>query len=153
MNLESGLTPIGRTKVCQRCQQDKPLSEYHKDESRVDGHSYVCKACRRAHRRSYYEKQKERLREQYDPEQAREKRLVMKYGISNRDYLDMHEAQQSRCKICSSYSEKLFIDHCHINGNVRWLLCSPCNTSLAHFKDNPESLRAAADYLEGNFNA
>ena len=42
----------------------------------------------------------------------------------------------------------LCIDHDHTTGKVRGMLCHDCNTSLGKFRDNPDILRKAADYLE-----
>jgi hypothetical protein len=39
-------------------------------------------------------------------------------------------------------------DHDHKTGLFRGWLCSGCNTGLGMFRDNPESLRRAALYLE-----
>jgi len=39
------------------------------------------------------------------------------------------------------------IDHCHETGRVRGVLCSECNTGLGKFKDNPNLLRRAVEYL------
>lgn len=41
----------------------------------------------------------------------------------------------------------LSIDHCHETGAFRGLLCSECNFGLGKFKDDPELLLAAVEYL------
>lgn len=60
--------------------------------------------------------------------------------------------QGNKCKICetheSEFDKRLAVDHCHKTGKVRGLLCSSCNTSLGKFKDDPEILRRAINYLE-----
>jgi hypothetical protein len=40
------------------------------------------------------------------------------------------------------------LDHCHVTGTVRGILCFQHNTALGLFKDNPDHLRAAATYIE-----
>jgi hypothetical protein len=42
----------------------------------------------------------------------------------------------------------LHVDHDHITGRVRALLCSGCNTGIGHLQDDPDVLRRAADYIE-----
>lgn len=39
-------------------------------------------------------------------------------------------------------------DHCHATGVLRGLLCLDCNRMLGAAKDDPELLRAAANYIE-----
>ena len=51
------------------------------------------------------------------------------------------------CVLCSSV-ENLCYDHCHDSMKFRGVLCRKCNTALGLFKDNPELLRKAADYVE-----
>lgn len=34
-----------KTKICSKCKIEKPLSEFHKDKSRKDGHISICKMC------------------------------------------------------------------------------------------------------------
>jgi hypothetical protein len=44
-------------------------------------------------------------------------------------------------------------DHCREWEHVRGFICNPCSLSLGLMKDNPEFLRAAADYLEADIAA
>lgn len=73
------------------------------------------------------------------------------YGIDIARFNQMVSEQGGVCAVCGgvqSDGRRLAIDHCHKTGVIRGLLCSPCNTSIGHAKDNPERLRALADYLE-----
>ena len=79
------------------------------------------------------------------------------YGITDSDLSRMKDEQDNKCYICGSegfligknnHKEKLAVDHCHDTGKVRKLLCHNCNRALGLFKDKPELLRKAADYLE-----
>ena len=73
------------------------------------------------------------------------------YGLLPEDYERMLEEQGHCCAICkgqqNSLSRYFDVDHDHVSNKVRGLLCNRCNQGLAKFKDNPESLILAADYL------
>lgn len=76
--------------------------------------------------------------------------LKNRYGITLEQYEAMAESQGSVCLICKgnqSAHRSLVVDHCHKSGKIRGLLCDPCNIGLANFRDNPESLIRAAEYL------
>lgn len=62
----------------------------------------------------------------------------------------MLERQGGVCAICKEKPKngRLAIDHLHGTDKVRGLLCSPCNTALGLFKDDPERLAAAIEYLK-----
>jgi len=72
------------------------------------------------------------------------------YGISADEYRSMLSTQGGVCKICGGPPDRsrLFVDHCHVSGLVRGLLCSGCNTGLGGFKDRVESLQSAILYLQ-----
>ena len=79
------------------------------------------------------------------------------YGITDADLAAMKRAQDNKCYLCGSegfligknnHDERLAVDHCHSTGKVRKLLCHNCNRALGLFKDNPELMRRAADYVE-----
>ena len=58
----------------------------------------------------------------------------------------MYKIREGACDICSKVFKTLCIDHCHITGKIRGLLCSACNIGLGKFKDKPDLLKKAAEY-------
>lgn len=72
------------------------------------------------------------------------------HRINLDSYKRMYEAQGGRCAICSAQKDPngLVIDHNHKTGKVRGLLCPGCNTGLGLFKDSPDVLELAMQYLE-----
>lgn len=70
----------------------------------------------------------------------------------NVDYNKLFIEQNGCCKICkrpqTEFKKKLAVDHCHITGKTRGLLCNNCNTILGHAKDNIKTLQNAIKYLK-----
>lgn len=56
------------------------------------------------------------------------------------------KATTKECVICGS-DEPLVVDHDHVTGKVRGMLCNHCNRGLGHFRDDPMLLEFAAQYL------
>jgi len=79
-------------------------------------------------------------------------RLRRDYGLDIERFEAMVVAQDGRCAICRQPpgSKGLHVDHHHVTGMVRGLLCGPCNMGLGQFRDDPALLRAAADYLDSH---
>ena len=89
---------------------------------------------------------------------ARDRTLRSYYNISEADYMTMFAAQDERCAICGSKSERwLDVDHDHAccpGGKscgkcVRGLLCHSCNVGLGGFRDQADRLQNAIKYLGG----
>lgn len=75
---------------------------------------------------------------------------LAKFGISIEQYEAMIEAQEGLCAICRkvcSMKSMLSIDHDHITGHVRGLLCGKCNTGIGLLGDRVDGLRRALAYL------
>jgi len=73
------------------------------------------------------------------------------YGITLEEYEVLLIKQNNVCAICSastgSNNKRLAVDHNHQTGVVRGLLCDDCNIGLGKFKDNPNLLIKAINYL------
>ncbi len=84
---------------------------------------------------------------------GRYRRLEVLYQISPAMLGQMLALQGWRCAICGvnfrSLSRKArHIDHSHVTGRARSVLCASCNTGLGMFRDDPAILRSAARYLD-----
>jgi hypothetical protein len=83
-------------------------------------------------------------------------KLKYRYGITYEKYLLLLKQQNNCCAICGKDSTelyewgipKLLIDHNHITGKVRGLLCKKCNTGLGAFNDSIHLLKKSTNYLE-----
>lgn len=122
------LTERRLSSVCVGAGCDAPVAGYSK--------SGMCKRCRQLGA--------------YRDGSARSAALK-RYGLTHEAYESMLLAQGGVCAICGGMSpggRRLAVDHDHVTGVVRALLCGTCNTGLGSYKDDPALLRAAAVYLE-----
>lgn len=57
--------------------------------------------------------------------------------------------QGNCCAICAKpLGADACLDHCHVTGVLRGVLCRHCNYGLGYFKDEPKRLAAAISYLQ-----
>lgn len=99
----------------------------------------------------------DRVREQHKRGalRRREYKLQQQYGLTIAAYDALVEASNGLCAVCDKpprgvrSATKLHVDHCHNTGRVRGLLCHACNVALGMARDNPDTLRRLAVYLEG----
>jgi hypothetical protein len=76
--------------------------------------------------------------------------LCRLYGITPEGIAVLREAQCGRCAICSEPLTKghgCHVDHDHVTGKVRGLLCGKCNTGIGMLHDSPALVAAAFGYL------
>lgn len=121
-------------KHCCRCNLLKPLSEFYKDSGMLDRHSSICRTCSDGKRREHA------------------------YGMSLEQFISMLEEQDYTCANpnCNTKHltpDPLNVDHDHLSGAVRGLLCGPCNRGMGCFYDNPILLDGAAIYLRLSSNS
>lgn len=125
-----------------------------------------CKICMRASCVASNKKHIERVRAtdnaHYKKTRRRHSdlRRISNFGISPQEYNLMLQKQNNKCAICGQH-EKVFlsktneikplsIDHCHVSGKNRGLLCSKCNIGLGNFQDNINFLVKAIEYLKAH---
>lgn len=92
-----------------------------------------------------------------NPDKVKDMDLRKHFGITLEQYRQMSNAQNHKCAICDGYETSvdakgaerfMAVDHCHKTGKIRALLCAACNKSLGGFKDSPDLLKKAAEYIE-----
>lgn len=131
------------------------------DKSRRNGISSWCKDCRKENSRTWKTKYPDKfevsrtnryIEYKKNPpkyEYMRDYMLQRRYGITQQEYQTMLEQQKYSCAICkrTEFTYHLHVDHCHMTGKIRGLLCSPCNVYLGYSKDNMEVYKSAIQYL------
>ena len=75
---------------------------------------------------------------------------LKKYGLTVEQYTEMVSRQDGKCYICGNKPKTLCVDHDHVTGQIRKLLCRSCNSVLGLMKNNSELLHKAAEYLQGH---
>ncbi|MFD7884732.1 endonuclease VII domain-containing protein [Streptomyces bauhiniae] len=116
-------------KLCLKCGEVKPWAEWHRNSSASDGLSTRCKTCRAAEGRAGH--------------------LKRSYGMTEAERDAMVASQRGLCVICLN-APAAHVDHCHKTGRVRGVLCFNCNSAIGKLGEDPEAVRRAAAYLEGN---
>lgn len=112
---------------CPTCRCAVPVEEFGRNARSASGFGSRCRACsREANNEGYF---------------------VRKYGLSRAAVEKLRTAQGDVCAICGDPGPG-HLDHDHDTGRVRSLLCERCNLGLGLFRDRPDLLRAAADYVE-----
>jgi hypothetical protein len=80
---------------------------------------------------------------------------LKKYGLTIKQFDDMMDQQNGVCAICGRPPAtdgwrtvtRLHVDHDHVTGRVRGLLCDTCNRGLGYFHDDLVKLELAKQYL------
>lgn len=141
--------------ICKFCGLERSAEEFYATNKSTCKYCVNKKSIESARIRAskdpdYWKKRGKKRREREGPEGAlrsRNYRLKAKYGLSHDDYLILAESQENRCAICGDLDDQMVVDHCHVTGNIRGLLCNKCNVGLGMFRDRPDLLTAAIDYL------
>lgn len=69
------------------------------------------------------------------------------YGLTREKYDKLLELQCGYCAICCDREAK-YVDHDHKTGEVRGILCQPCNTAIGMMREDVRLFLSAMNYLE-----
>ena len=155
---------------CQRCGKILDLKYNFQFRPEKGTYSSPCNHCR-----SLFAANKNQSYEEWFPKylkQRRTKKFFDKIGLTSKERTAYHGVmfrykitpEQAHellkgDKVCAisgrslnimskGTDEELHVDHCHQTGKIRGLLYGRLNVGLGCFEDNPDLLRAAADYIE-----
>lgn len=153
---------IPAQKQCRDCLMVQPIAAFRVSMDRADGHISRCGLCLKAWQRFRYANSA-RIRETALRARTRYRKsphgklkelnglFVRKYKITIADYLAMLAAQNGKCALCReppNQSRRLAVDHDHVTGEVRGLLCGKCNNTLERFDAVPDFGTRAERYLQ-----
>lgn len=157
-----------RLRRCVRCGEDKlhTHANFRSCDEMRNALPYhyikkVCRTCEHIERVDYGREQRKIGNgfKRLSPERLKWYRdwNLRKYGLTQAQFDVLLAVQGGKCAICggdqndhhaSGRQQRMTVDHCHTTKKVRGLLCGSCNRGLGDFKDDPERLRKAAEYLE-----
>ena len=81
-------------------------------------------------------------RREYNRQSQRRNNLKRLYGITVEQYEQLLTKQRGVCAVCGKRNKKirLHVDHDHVTGKVRGLLCTGCNLSLGRLENKWDKL-------------
>jgi hypothetical protein len=169
----------GVSSECKQCtlERAKAYRATHSEEKREYQKAYRAthQERKREYAKAYYAAHQEELREYAKSHRAahprqgkvyraahreeiregnRNSKLKKKYRITAADFDIMLSQQGGRCAICGTDQPGgrygvFYVDHDHVSGRIRGLLCNNCNSGIGYMQDNPDLLRAASRYIAG----
>ncbi len=77
---------------------------------------------------------------------ARDRAYKNRYGSSLAEFEQLSERQHGLCAICA-LPLLLTVDHNHLTGQVRGLLCGNCNRGIGCMQESIPNLKSAIQYL------
>jgi hypothetical protein len=150
-------------KRCPQCGEVKPLSAFSQQKTRINSWCKECFAAYTRARRALDPEGNNRYQREWNAKnrglraQYRRRSLLKNtYGLTEAQFDELLARQNGRCPICLEHLElknppgmpKLAIDHDHVTGAIRGLLCGRCNAAIGLLREDIAVASRAVDYLE-----
>lgn len=140
-------------KTCSKCFVEQPLDNFYKHSGARTSAGYLnpkCKKCLNSISKEWAKANKDKVK------LIRQRtKLKHKYKLTVEEYETMASKQDFKCYLClkeSNQNRVLNVDHCHVTGLVRKLLCDSCNLALGLIKDDVLLLENMIKYLKEHSN-
>lgn len=152
-----------RHSACKVCENTNPVKIAYQRSARVRA---LDAARQRQRHAENPEKRRSYMREYMARPDFKAKRRKYAFNLTEENYTKILLAQNSCCAICGSEdpggaAKEWLVDHDHAccpgrrtdsvkscGKCIRGLLCSKCNFGLGQFKDDPNILQAAIEYIK-----
>lgn len=148
---------------CRKCLVEQSLLSFPFFNIKRNERGYTCNPCMNIlNKQRYLDKKEEILLKSKDyyrrnvaKTYLRNRRNVLrkKFGLSWEDYLTLVKKCKNKCEICGTPQEdlkrRLAVDHNHLTGRIRGMLCLPCNQAIGMLKSDigVNLLKAAIKYI------
>lgn len=143
-------------RTCTGCGLTKPVRDFNLSRAATETRNAVyrsrCKSCQSAAAVQWFRDHPERA-----AASKRRLNLEKNYGLTVEQYSALLGSQGGVCAICGNDEPaahgrtgkkfSLAVDHDHITGRVRGLLCQKCNRAIGLLGDAPDTLQRAIAYL------
>lgn len=112
---------------------------------------------RKEYLKNYHKSHREKLINYYKQYRINHKKettdwhLLKTYGLTYKEKELMIANQNYKCLSCGSDLKKIspkniHIDHDHISGKIRGILCNTCNMCLGLLEENPDKIKLLMEY-------
>ncbi len=147
-----------KIKLCSKCKKNRLLTSFYPDKTVKSGLRASCIKCELIRTGEWKKLNSESLKlynkKSYEQNKHKkmDRRLKREYGITLKEREQLFLSQSCACAICKTPEFELpvalAVDHNHLTGQVRGLLCRKCNMALGLIGDTRESAQDMLNYLD-----
>lgn len=127
-------------KRCGKCGAEGGPETFYVNRASKDGLTSYCRSCN---------KKSGAARRAAKPGYAVAQYRLKQYGIEHHEFASLVTRQAGLCAICELKMKPghTCVDHDHLTGEVRGLLCRTCNIGIGHLRDSPTLITSALEYV------
>lgn len=144
---------MATAKICTKCKREKPIDQFRSRGGKLKHLTKSrCNDCLFNEHKKWVIENPDKIKEYRGRDPWTLVKRCSRRGITPEQLINKYESQSCACQICKSSIDLMdsAIDHNHHTGEFRGVLCKTCNRALGLFKDSPDILFSAYDYLMNN---